>query len=42
VKQKEAKEVQKHKMTHNVSYAEAIKSIVKNKNEETLAPIYPL
>lgn len=40
VKQKEAKEVQKYKIAHNVSYAEAIKSIVKSKNEENTAVTY--
>ena len=40
VKQKEAKEVQKYKITHKVSYAEAIKNIVKKKKEEKLALIY--
>lgn len=40
-KQKEAKEVQKYKIAHTVSYAEAIKSIVKNNNEEKAALIYP-
>ena len=34
VKQKEAKEVQKYKITHKVSYAEAIKHIVKNKKKK--------
>lgn len=40
VKQKEAKEVQKYKIAHNVSYAEAIKSIVKDKRQEKPAVIY--
>lgn len=39
VKQKEAKEVQKYKITHKVSYAEAIKHIVKDKREEKSVPI---
>lgn len=37
----EAQEVQKYKIAHNVSYAEAIGSIVKNNNEEKSAPICP-